>query len=213
MNDDIFESVSQGSSGKETAENRRIHEIADELRRRCKLYETQLRNSQGNVSHLDIEQRVAELYAKENGMWIAMSDIFDLGIPGPSGNENDTYVSNNIIYKVNNLLNTGSILRFLDRVMWHNILFYDTAYTLYGFTGFEGRSIMPVLQQQLVKDAAPATAIEIETYMAAIGFIKKNSEGRYANNEYEVWDLVPRNVLKDEDGDIFIIDAEIARKR
>ena len=213
MNDDIFESVSQGSSGKETAENRRIHEIADELRRRCKLYETQLRNSQGNVSHLDIEQRVAELYAKENGMWIAMSDIFDLGIPGPSGNENDTYVSNDIIYKVNNLLNTGSILRFLDRVMWHNILFYDTAYTLYGFTGFEGRSIMPVLQQQLVKDAAPATAIEIETYMAAIGFIKKNSEGRYANNEYEVWDLVPRNVLKDKDGDIFIIDAEIARKR
>ena len=213
MNDDIFESVSQGSSGKETAENRRIHEIADELRRRCKLYETQLRNSQGNVSHLDIEQRVAELYAKENGMWIAMSDIFDLGIPGPSGNENDTYVSNNIIYKVNNLLNTGSILRFLDRVMWHNILFYDTAYTLYGFTGFEGRSIMPVLQQQLVKEAVPATAIEIDTYMAAIGFIKKNSEGRYANNEYEVWDLVPRNVLKDKDGDIFIIDAEIARKR
>ena len=213
MNDDIFESVSQGSSGKETAENRRIHEIADELRRRCKLYETQLRNSQGNVSHLDIEQRVAELYAKENGMWIAMSHIFDLGVPGPSGNENDTYVSNDIIYKVNNLLNTGSILRFLDRVMWHNILFYDTAYTLYGFTGFEGRSIMPVLQQQLVKDAAPATAIEIETYMAAIGFIKKNSEGRYANNEYEVWDLVPRNVLKDKDGDIFIIDAEIARKR
>ena len=51
MNDDIFESVSQGSSGKETAENRRIHEIADELRRRCKLYETQLRNSQGNVSY------------------------------------------------------------------------------------------------------------------------------------------------------------------
>ena len=213
MKDDILESVSQRGSGKETAENRRIHEIADELRRRCKLYETQLRNSQGNVSHLDIEQRVAELYAKENGMWIAMSDIFDLGIPGPSGNENDTYVSNNIIYKVNNLLNTGSILRFLDRVMWHNILFYDTAYTLYGFTGFEGRSIMPVLQQQLVKDAAPATAIEIETYMAAIGFIKKNSEGRYANNEYEVWDLVPRNVLKDKDGDIFIIDAEIARKR
>ena len=213
MNDDIFESVPQRGSGEETAENRRINEIADELRRRCKLYETQLRNSQGNVSHLDIEQRVAELYAKENGMWIAMSDIFDLGIPGPSGNENDTYVSNNIIYKVNNLLNTGSILRFLDRVMWHNILFYDTAYTLYGFTGFEGRSIMPVLQQQLVKDAAPATAIEIETYMAAIGFIKKNSEGRYANNEYEVWDLVPRNVLKDKDGDIFIIDAEIARKR
>ena len=69
---------------------------------------------------------------------------------------------------------------------------------------------MPVLQQRLVKNAVPATAIEIETYMAAIGFEKRNNEGRFSNGDYEVWDLVPRNVLKDKDGDIFIIDAEIA---
>ena len=209
MNDDVFESVSQRGRGEETAENRRIYEIADELRRRCQLYEAQLRDGQVNVNRLDVEQRAAEQYAKENGVWIPMSDIFDLGVPGPSGNENDTYVSNNIIYKVNNLLNAGSILRLLDRVIWHNNLFYDTAYSLYGFTGFDGRTIMPVLQQRLVKDAVPATSVEIETYMAALGFLKMNNEGRFANNDYEVWDLVPRNVLKDADGDIFIIDAEI----
>ena len=49
----------------------------------------------------------------------------------------------------------------------------------------------------------------IETYMAAIGFTKLNSEGRYANADFEVWDLVPRNVLADADGDIFVVDAEI----
>ena len=212
MKDDIFESVSQRGSGEETAENRRIHEVADELRRRSQLYEAQLRDGQVDVNRLDIEQRVAEQYAKENDIWIPISDVFELGVPGPSGNENDTYVSNDIIYKVNNLLNSGSILRLLDRVLWHNNLFYETAYSLYGFTGFNGRTIMPVLQQRLVKDAIPATPIEIETYMAALGFIKKNNEGRYANGEYEVWDLVPRNVLKDKDGDIFIIDAEIVRR-
>ena len=212
MNYDIPESVSQRSSGEETAENRRIHEIADELNRRCQLYEAQLRDGQGDVNRLEVEQRVAEQYAKDNGIWLPMSDVFDLGVPGPSGNENDTYVSNDIIYKGNNLLNTGSILRLLDRIMWHNNLFYDTAYTLYGFTGFDGRTIMPVLQQQLVKDATPATSIEIETYMSAIGFTKQNDEGRFANVDYEVWDLVPRNVLRDKDGDIFIIDAEIAKK-
>ena len=211
MDYDISQSVSQRGSGEETAENRRIHEIADELRRRCQLYEAQLRDGQVNVNRLDVEQRAAEQYAKDNGVWIPMSDIFDLGVPGPSGNENDTYVSNNIIYKVNNLLNAGSILRLLDRVIWHNNLFYDTAYSLYGFTGFDGRTIMPVLQQRLVKDAVPATSVEIETYMAALGFVKMNNEGRFANSEYEVWDLVPRNVLKDADGDIFIIDAEIRR--
>ena len=211
MNDDIFESVSQGSSGEETAENRRIKEVANELRRRCQLYEAQLRDGSSNVNSLDVEQRIAEQYAKESGMWIPMSDIFDLGVPGPSGNENDTYVSNDIIYKVNNLLNSGNILRLLDRVMWHNNLFYDTAYTLHAFTGFDGRTIMPVLKQQLVKNATPATSIEIETYMAAIGFAKTNDEGRYANEEYEVWDLVPRNVLVDKDGDMYIVDAEIKR--
>ena len=55
MNYDISESVSQRSSGEETAENRGIHEIADELRRRCQLYETQLRDSQGDVNYLDVE--------------------------------------------------------------------------------------------------------------------------------------------------------------
>jgi hypothetical protein len=213
MDYDISQSVSQRGSGEETAENRRIHEVTDELHRRCQLYEAQLRDGQDNVSRFEVEERVAEQYAKENGMWIPMSDIFDLGVPGPSGNENDTYVSNDIIYKVNNLLNTGSILRLLDRVMWHNNLFYDTAYTLYGFTGFDGRTIMPVLQQKLVKDAVPATVVEIETYMAAIGFTKQNDKGRFANEEYAVWDLIPRNVLRDKDGDVFIVDAEIAKKQ
>ena len=129
MDYDLSQSVSQRGSGEETAENRRIHEVADELHRRCQLYEAQLRDSQNDVGRFEVEQRVAEQFAKENGMWIPMSEIFDLGVPGPSGNENDTYVSNDIIYKVNNLLNTGSILRLLDRLIWHNNLFYETAYS------------------------------------------------------------------------------------
>ncbi|MBO5548594.1 MAG: hypothetical protein J5954_03065 [Prevotella sp.] len=161
---------------------------------------------------MDIEQRVAEMYAKDNGMWIPMSDIFDLGVPGPSGNENDTYVSNDIIYKVNNLLNSASILRLLEKISAHNNLFPNTFYGLYGFTGFEGRSVMPILKQHLVKNAKSATSIEIDTYMAALGFLKKNNEGRYANSDYEVWDLVPRNVLVDADGDMYVVDAEIAQK-
>lgn len=57
MSYDISQSVSQRGSGEETAENRRIHEVADELRRRCQLYEAQLRDGQDNVNHLDITTR------------------------------------------------------------------------------------------------------------------------------------------------------------
>jgi len=212
MTNDIFEQLSQRSSDEETPENRRIHEVADELRRRCRLYEAQFRSSKKDVNAFDREQYITEQYAKENGIWLSMTDIHKLGVPGPSGNENDLYVSDDIVYKVNNLLNCGSILRFLDRTIWHNELFYDTSYTLYGFCGFEGRTVMPVVQQQLIKNARPATQIEIDTYMAAIGFDNSGIQGKFENNQYEVWDLLPRNVLKDEEGDIYIIDAEINRK-
>ena len=50
MNNDIFKSVSQRGSGEETAENRRIRKVADELHRSCKLYEAQLRVSQDDVN-------------------------------------------------------------------------------------------------------------------------------------------------------------------
>ena len=209
MSNDISKSVSQRGRGEEIAENRRIYEVSDELLRRSQLYEAQLRDGQEHVNRFEAEQRVAEQYAKENGIWVPMHEIFDLGVPGPSGNENDTYVSNDIVYKVNNLLNSGSIVKLLEKISWHNILFYDTFYAFYGFTGFDGRTVMPILQQRLVKDATLATPVEIDTYMAALGFTKLNNEGRYANADFEVWDLVPRNVLKDKGGDIFIIDAEI----
>ena len=51
MKDDILESVSQRGRGEETPENRRIYEIADELRRGCQLYEAQLRDGQNHVNY------------------------------------------------------------------------------------------------------------------------------------------------------------------
>ena len=209
MNDDIFKSVSQGSNGAYDEENRRIREIADELQRLCRLHEKESRDGKGDGGRFEIEQRVAEQYAKSVGMWIPMDKVFDLGEPGPSGNENDTYVSGTIIYKVNNLLNSGGIVKLLDKVLLHNLLFPNTAYILHGFAGYDKRSVMPVLLQRRIRNAQPATQIMIDTYMSALGFTKENDEGRYSNGTYVVWDVVPRNVLVDADGDMYVIDAEI----
>lgn len=67
-----------------------------------------------------------------------MDTIFDLGVPGPSGNENDTYVSDNFVFKVNNLLNNKGICNLLERILLHNELFPNTAYQFVGFTGYDG---------------------------------------------------------------------------
>ena len=211
-NNDILESVSSGIDRKKNPQNGGLDEIANELRRCCELYEEKLRNGEKHVSLFEVEQRVAEVYAKQRGLWIPMDKVFELGIPGPCGNKNDTYVSENVIYKVNNLLNSGGILRLFDKILLHNQTFPETHYCLYGFAGYDGRSVCPVLSQGLVKDAVPATQIEIDTFMSALGFNKKDSIGRYHNNEIEVWDAVPRNVLKDKYGDLFIVDVEIKKK-
>ena len=141
-----------------------------------------------------------------------MEQVFELGTPGPCGNENDTYVSNDVIFKVNNLINSGSILSLFEKVRMHNEFFPDTFYQLHAFTGFDGRTIMPILRQDLVKDAEPTPQIAIDTYMAAIGFNREDVVGCYSNPDYIVWDLIPRNVLRDRDGDIFVVDAEIKKK-
>ena len=211
MNDDIFESVSQGSDGAYDEENRRIQEVSNELQRLCRLHEKESGNGKANGTRFEIEQRAAEQYAKSVGIWIPMDNVFDLGTPGPSGNENDTYVAKDTIYKVNNLLNSGGICKLLDKILLHNLIFPNTAYKICGFTGYEGRTIMPVLEQERICEAQPATQIMIDTYMSALGFEKEGDTGRFSNKEFKVWDVVPRNVLVDKDGDMYVVDAEIKR--
>ena len=213
MSHDISQSVPQGSIGAQDAENCRVGAIADELYRLCELYEAQRGDSQQDVSRFEAEQRATEVFAKEHGLWLPMERVFDLGVPGPSGNENDTYVADDSIYKVNNLLNCGSILKLLDKVRMHNILFPETYYRLYAFTGFDGRTVMPVLRQRRIAHSEPTPQIAIDTYMAALGFNREETIGRYSNSDFTVWDLIPRNVLRDQDGDIFVVDAEIKRNQ
>ena len=211
MSHDISKSVPQGGYRTQDAEDNRIAAIADELERLCAVHEAQRGDCQQNVTRFETEQRSAEQMAKSQGYWIPMMEVFNLGVPGPSGNENDTYVDEKVIYKVNNLLNSGSITALLHKVLMHNAVFPDTAYSFYGFAGFDGRTVQPVIVQPRIANAHPATRIMIDTYMAALGFEKTAEEGRFRNNLYEVWDLVPRNVLVDDEGDVYVVDAEIKR--
>jgi len=211
MNHDIHQFFSQGGDGAQDAENCRIAAIADELQRLCGIHEKKSGDGQQDVTPYETERSVSEAYAKKYGLWFPLNHVFELGVPGPSGNENDTYVSERWVYKVNNLFNCGSVISLLRRTIMHNFLFPETSYQFYGFTGFEGRNVYPVLRQVRIANAQPATQIMIDTYMAAIGFAKQTEVGRYNSPEYEVWDILPRNVLVDVEGDIYVVDAEIKR--
>ena len=70
MGYDIPQSISQGSLRAQDEENRRIREFSDKLHSLCRVYEAQCGVGEQNVTHFEIEQRVAEKYAKEHNMKI-----------------------------------------------------------------------------------------------------------------------------------------------
>ena len=94
----------------------------------------------------------------------------------------------------------------------HNQIFPQTSYSLVGFTGFGSGSVYPVLSQDFVPNEREATPIEIDMYMSAIGFTKID-ESEYQKDNLIAFDLKPRNVLRDTDGDIFVIDVDFKEKR
>ncbi len=83
MNHDISQSVSQRGNGANDKENRRIHEIADELQRLCRLHEKESRDSKTDGSLFEIEQRVAEprnvLADDEGDIYVIDAEIKQIG--------------------------------------------------------------------------------------------------------------------------------------
>ena len=132
--------------------------------------------------------------------------------PMPSGNENNVYLNTDDghVYKVNNLVNSKGILPLFERIQLHNQLFPSAQYEFVGFTGFDGGSIYPVFRQEYVNDATFATPEEIDSYMQSLGF-HQTGKAEYSNGNVTISDLRPRNVLKDVDGDLYVIDADFRR--
>ena len=193
----------------------RIEIFADELRRRG---EENQRNAQTDSTTLsersliDLDNSTAEKLAREKNIWIDISEIVNLGTPAPSGMENEVYLNQqgNYVYKVNNLMTSRCVSAFLQRIMLHNSIFPQTGYELYGFTGFGNGNVYPVLRQNYIFGAEYATPVEIDTYMSALNF-EKSGEATFTNGKIIVSDLYPRNVLKDRDGDLYVVDAEFRR--
>ena len=210
MGYDIFESVSQGKYGENAPQISRMEEVADFLFRSCAKNEAKSSDGTSYGGDLYSEQGFIEKFAEQHDCWYSIDDVFDLGTPGPSGSENDTYVDRNggIVYKMNNLIHTGSFYKLFKRLLLHNSLFPQTTYVLVGFTGYKGRTVYPLLAQRYIENARPASPDEIQAYMLSLGFLQKD-DWTYQNADVEITDLKPKNVLVDVDGDLYVIDAEI----
>lgn len=188
-----------------------MEEVSDRIKRGFETIGEKLQELSDHEKQ-ELEKRIVLAYAKEKGLWI--DDLYSLGSPTNAGGYENTLAidaENNAVYKSNNLFNANhSIAVLIEQLQLHNLLFPETKYELAGFTGIDNGSkrapyIEVILKQDFVKNAEQATPLEINSYMESIGF-QKIDEAKYSNGQYTVYDLYPRNVLKDETGIIYVVD-------
>ncbi len=207
----------QGQRQESTRIHQEIQDYENRLGERIRETESQRKRPLDRHEREDVEKQTAFDYAQENNLWT--DDLHTLGEIGLKGGNENTLVldkENGVVYKSNNLLNSqNSISQFFEGIDGHNEIFPNSKYSFVGFTGMEGNKnrtpyVEPIVKQDYIPNAEQANQSEIDAYMASKGFEKINDH-TFKNEEYTVSDLRPRNVLKDPEGNIHVID-DIVRK-
>ena len=122
------------------------------------------------------------------------------------------------VVKFNDFSLTDSLFRineFIDRVNAHNQFQPKDKYTPIGFAYDEKGDFCIVMEQPYLKGIQP-TREEITQYLTDHGFkldmIQISADEvdlGWTNGEFDLWDAEPRNVIKDENGDLHFFDTMI----
>ena len=126
------------------------------------------------------------------------------------GGENEVFHDGNLsVIKLNNFEYAGDDLEnFFIRIFAHNRFFNNVPYSLIGFSYNSQKEFCAVLTQPYIKAEREATEDEIVEHMQALGF-EMDYYDEYHNEEYEIFDAVPNNVLYGIDGALYFIDTQI----
>lgn len=122
------------------------------------------------------------------------------------------------VIKFNDFGLTDNLFRineFIDRVNAHNQFQPKDKYTPIGFAYDEKGDFCIVMEQPYLKGTTP-TREEITQYLTDHGFkldmIQISADEvdlGWTNGEFDLWDAEPRNVIKDENGDLHFFDTII----
>ena len=151
-------------------------------------------------------------FADSNGLWIDFNNLSVIYLD--KGGENEVFYDGAAtVYKLNNFEYAGDNLEnFFIRITAHNKFFSNVPYQMIGFAYNSLHEFCAVLIQPHIKAEREATEDEITDYMQALGF-EMDYLDEYHNDQYEVFDAVPNNVLYGIDGDLYFIDTQIRRNR
>ena len=165
-----------------------------------------------------IEEKKKELLKKwaiATGNWHTdVSDFSDGKEPIGSGTDSDVYLSKDgkSVIKVSKGKPYGKRFRpDVDNVALFNTVFPGSRYTIEGYGEIDGKFVR-FLKQPFVDftDSTPLTEGERVAYMEKLGFKPINKENTaFSNGEIIASDLQKSNIVKDEQGNIRVIDADM----
>ena len=150
-------------------------------------------------------------FADSNGLWIDFNNLSVIYLD--KGGENEVFYDGAAtVYKLNNFEYAGDDLEnFFIRITAHNKFFGNVPYQMIGFAYNSLNEFCAVLIQPHIKAEREATEDEITDYMQALGF-EMDYLDEFHNEQYEVFDAVPNNVLYGIDGDLYFVDTQIRLK-
>jgi hypothetical protein len=146
--------------------------------------------------------------ANSNNLWIDFNNIRSTYLD--KGGENEVFYDGAAtIYKLNNFEYAGDDLEnFFIRISAHNKFFSNVSYQMIGFAYNSQQEFCAVLIQPHIQAEREATEDEIAEHMEALGF-EIDYIDEFHNEEYEVFDAVPNNVLYGIDNELYFIDTQI----
>ena len=151
-------------------------------------------------------------FANDNGLWIDLSHLNITYMD--KGGENEVFHDGkSSVIKLNNFEYAGDDLEnFFIRINAHNKFFSNVPYQMIGFSYNSRQEFCAVLTQPYILAEREATEDEIAEYMEALGF-EMDYIDEFHNDQYEVFDAVPNNVLYGIDKDLYFIDTQIRLKK
>ncbi len=151
-------------------------------------------------------------FANANNLWIDLSPLNITYMD--KGGENEVFHDGkSSVIKLNNFEYAGDDLEnFFIRINAHNKFFSNVPYQMIGFSYNSRQEFSAVLTQPYILAEREATEDEIVEYMEALGF-EMDYIDEFHNDQYEVFDAVPNNVLYGIDKDLYFIDTQIRLKK
>lgn len=199
-----YDKVSCGSNSEKESVHSLLEAAADEAGRISR----SVQEIAGTTSCKGVQINGLRKWATRNNCWF--DDLNKLGEFSDRGSENEVYMdaTNELVNKLNDFRYADDNLdSFFQRILIHNRLFAECAYTLKGFSENKEGKICAVIEQPFIRADREASIEEIAGALALMGFIPQQDGDYFTNGEIDIFDAVPNNVLHGIDGNLYFIDT------